>query len=648
MNAKKSKLAMIGKKANIVAVLLIVLLVVVSISVLVFNPFVEKEVHVDYGEVFSEVRSGVERSYFEALQANMRSGLLEYGGIWYFNAPYELNEARIEQEIRDSIMDALIKVEYQGEEVEVDIIGLENNVEISLVEEGIKVIINGAEAEIKANGEQRTIDLSDDYLIPSDLKQTIRSVNTWLACDAGGLTQLFKEYNEAVDCQFSNCCCGKDTLNESELTRVKDEYGIKRENITDIIRKSLEVLNHLLSGAEFCGDEAEELRTDMTCLLSEERSVIEYGTDYRLEQNNDKLCAYPTIECGLEAIVGTTGILSDWDNPSTDFGVIEGDPIAPNNLLGTDLNHPINQRLTLTPDTERTFLYEVGLERKAAGDITIVCRSPDTTATDYNELRFRLQFKNKYSCDPPDAEPIWGEVDTVPIQCAAGSAAIPTVCEDQGLKAVNCRHPDDIEHDEDCPIKVVCVYEDVPLESFPFYDPVTNTMDCGAYVDMNLTWEYPDRSSKCGNQLCMQCGPQAMCDPSPEGTECGYIGTCVVLKCSGEPGGDAACGASEEYRELRDSRCGSGVCQGTCQEDGSCDYTFANQNTCERTSDGCTMYGQCVNGNCQAQPPAGAGQCCPNAPSSETLSGGYCPSNKPYCCGGVACMSDLSGCQVPT
>ena len=658
---KKPLNTKLGKKANIVAVILIILLVVTSIAVLVFRPFVAEEQHVDYGEIFSDVRSGVERSYFEAFQETMRVGLLEHEGIWYYNAPYgPLNEDTVRERIKERVLEKLTdSFEYEYEGAEVSIEGIEENIEITLEEEGVKVIIDGAEIDIKVNGEERTIEISEDYTIPSDLKNTIESVNTWLECDAGNLTELFGAFHESIPCQFENCCCGKDPLTDDDIAEVVDEYGITRENITMILEKSLETLNHLLSGAESCGEEAEELREDKTCFVSEERSVIEYGTDYIMDQHRDELCFRPTDSCGLVPVGETgDGLLTDWVDPDISF---EGEPVE-NPGLDSDFGRDVNQRL-LDPDDETTYLYKVGLERKAAGDVTVVCRSPDAAATDYNELRFRLQFKNKFSCDAPEPAPEeFIDATVVPLQCAAGSAEIPNVCEEQEMLAKSCRHivdRDDFEHHEHCAITVVCVPKDTDFEALAeqgIYDPETDTMLCADYMeDDSNEWLYPGFDERCeGDQYCGVCGDEARCDePANDTTICRYFGEdeCMVHYCSGDGVGEEHCGPGPEgefggTEALVDELCGTNQCGGVCVDDGVCRFDSgiggSDGDTCSRTIDGCSVYSECVGGSCPASKPANTGQCCPDADSNID---GFCPAGRYFCCDDY-CSSD-STCPTP-
>jgi hypothetical protein len=636
------------KKANIAAAVLIILLVVLSIGVLIYNPFVPEEVHVDYGDVFTEVRAGVERSYFDSFQTSLRTGLLMYDGVWYYNQPYGIDTVKVEDILRELVEQSVLSVEYDGGVVEINLSDVEGNVSVSLEEGGFRILLSGASVEIMANNEKRIIELDDEFFIPSDLKRTIDSLNTWLACDAGGLTDLFREFYRSEPCQFSNCCCGRELISMDEINRVVEKHGITRQNITKILDESVDVLNHLLSGASACGQEADTLRNNYKCFVSYDRSVIEFDTEYRLGIFPDKLCAEkpgttseemtdcdfnpsPTVDQELYEWVTTNQVIFDIEDLDFD------DLLLKSNLSPA----PPTENLSIPPpdvDNDPAALYELALEKSAAGDITIICRNPDLSISDYQELRFRIKFKNRYVCELPDDEPDWdNEPDLIPVaDCAGGGGGGPAACPEHTPFGVPCA-PDDRIQDAHCPIDFICVEENIP----ELYR-TDGLFLCGEYVDRDLEWFYPGFDDRCEGEFhtCSLCGDQARCDePVVAGTGCstidnptGRIG-CVVLQCDGTTVGQDAC----VLEVANDARCGSGVCRGTCNPDtGDCDYSGVNQNSCVRRVGSCSIAGTCNNGRCIAPDPGTA--CC---------DGEFCPSNQPYCCGGSYCSSDPT-CPVPS
>ena len=436
-----------------------------------------------------------------------------------------------------------------------------------------------------------------------------------------------------------------------EINRVIDTHGITRQNITNILDESVDVLNHLLSGANECGQRVDDLRPDYKCFVSYDRSVIEFRNDYLLEILPEKMCAEKPDTPGEEMIDckfnpspnNASQWLYEWaDADLVDFDLedLDSDYLFFNSTLGpAHSTDGLNQEPPDPTLTNISALYELALEKSAAGDITIICRNPDLSISDYQELRFRIKFRNRYMCDPPDDEPDWdNEPDLIPVaNCAGGGGGGPSVCPDDTPFGVPCA-PDNRSQDPNCPIDFICVQNN----SAEFFGS-DNLFLCAEYINQGLEWHYPGADERCEEHTCALCGHQAMCDaPAAPGTGCstsehpnGRIGQCVVLQCDGSAVGEAAC----VHEVPNNARCGSGDCRGICHPvTGACDYSQVNQNTCTRTfSGGCTLTGGiCINGQCDIDDPPGV--CC---------AGDFCNPSRPYCCGGSYCSSDPT-CPVPS
>ena len=626
-----------SKKGNVAAITLVIVLLLVAITVMVYRPFIPEESRLDYGEVFSEVKSGVERGYFESFRTSMRTGFsVMPGGVFYWNQPYNVPLEIVEERMLELMEDTIINVEYTGGSESIRLGDIEGSYDLKIEEEGVIIRLEDAYIDIVSDTETRRVDLSDRYVIPSELKYMHEKLNTWLECDAGGLTDLFLEYHESEVCQFSNCCCGREPITMAEIGRIVDRHGIKMGNVTTILDSAVEVLNNLMSGATVCG-ETVDLREDLRCFVSYDRSVIEIGNDYNLLVKEDKVCADSpgsdpeTDDCSLHPSPYDGRILTDWATPQTiDFvgmADIEFQPISLSRLPTDPITEELNQDVP-DPDNDPRALYELGLERKAAGDITIMCRNPDLSASDYQELRFRIKFKNRYVCDPPDDEPDWETTDQIPLVCAGGGGGGPAVCPDDTPDAVPCA-PDDRLHHRYCPVDIICVVAD--LGQFN----EQGLFECAEYIDLGLPWHYPGADDRCEGDftVCSLCGDQAMCDvPAAGDTGCstpeypsGRINQCIDLRCTGVDVGVDAC----VVQVPNDRRCGSGSCMGTCDPNtGACIY-HTNGDACIQRIGACSVTGTCNNGRCSY-----------SSPGTDCCDGSWCPSSRPYCCGDSYCSSD--------
>ena len=637
-----------SKRGNIAAVALIIVLLMLGITVMVYRPFIPAEERVDYGEVFSEVRSGVERGYFESFTTSMTTGFsIKQGGVFYWNNPYDVPLDLVEKRLKELIEDTIRTLEF-AEGTETIILGdIQGSYDVVIEDEGVVITLEDAYVEIVSGGERRRVDLTERYVIPTELKKMHENLNEWLACDAGGLTELFKEFQESKPCQFSNCCCGKEPLTQEELDRVKGEYGIKRDDVIQVLFESVEVLNHLMSGAESCEEEV-ELREDMTCFVSESESIIEVRTDADVRRRSDKLCAGTDEGCELQPYEESSGQLYDWSNPQrVNFdGVdeLETDTLIENELPPDTsiqyVKHPLPDE---DGDDSHDYLYEVGLDRKAAGDVTIVCRNPDRTATDYQEMKFRIKFKHNYHCYPPDDEPDWDNEDLEPIQCAGGSDSAPALCTDPDTEEGSlCAPEDGLDHHVKCPVRYICgavSAESGELRCVPDYQALEEN---DWVIDEDLI--YPDHNDLCLHRSrCTVCGAEAMCDtPATENIRCARVGGCISIMCSGEGIGIEHCGLPYGREVPVDSRCerGHSSCPGFCDMDiRTCNYGDTDGDDCVYVDGECRVDGECSGGSCEAELPGVT--CCGYGDDSF-----YCGSDQPYCCGSY-CSAD-SSCPAPT
>lgn len=561
------------KRGNIAAALLVILVVLASVTALTYTPFTEDEVHTDYGVIFSEVMSGISRSYFESHQESMKSGLYQHDGVWYFNAKGgELDESVITENITRALRENIARTSFSDEKADIEISNL-NELELSIEEEGIKITTNGVQVNISLDDEERHISIDDEYMIPSDLKNTIESANTWLKCDAGGLNDLFKERNEEKACQFSNCCCGEMSNVGGELESLTIEYGMSPEEVKSIISESMNTLNGLMAGAETCEEareEEQELKDDYRCEIVEERSSIETRTGFHATETGSQqsMCQNNPTICELES-TGSEGDLRDWDlnqDPgASPEEVLEGEPEQSDELGNYKLVENINE-VPETEDEGRTYYYRAGLERKAAGNVEISCRDSDTTSFDYNELRFNIKFRNQYLCDLPDEEADdeekWGE--DIPDICIGeiggngdngdtgngdgGGEGNGNDNDDDNDNGNGDENGDENGNGDEPDEPVECIEDQhVGLECEKEWDGHEDCMpsefvckEAGDDFECQSEGEVDPNRECGGDNSCRVCGDDGLCEtPADPGTNCGED-TCIEYQCTGDLGECAA------------------------------------------------------------------------------------------------------------
>lgn len=624
------KLSTSNKKGNVAAIVLVLMLVVIAIGVFVYQPFIPEEEAVNYGELLTDVRSAMDRGVQETFQTSLQTGLGAIGrtGTVYWNAAFAIDEDEITQNIEEDIGDHILQLEFEGGTIEITLDELDGSFDVTLEEEGLRVNMQDASVTIEENGETRTVNLEDEYVIPSNLKNTLESVNTWLECDAGGLTDIFEEWHSERDCRFQNCCCMDNRITESELLELMDSHGINDEDVVLMLEESVLLLNNLLHEDVNTCDEAREftgeIREDYVCGLNLEGSTINTQNNYAdLNYSTDMMCSQPTPDCALEPFGEVEGILSDWNNPSIEFddsqipedqAAFEGTgPQVTDPLLG--LGEPL-QEAGDSPFQDETIFFAVGSEKMAEGQVEIQCSNPDMTVADNEEFKFQMKFKNKYSCQAPptEYEEIEGEElddDGLALACKAdGSGGGGTItCAETGIGTAcpeELVDPALLEAARDefgacLPENFMCgSMDDDTLEC----TPSVKLRDDGSFEILgDGEWAFPEANhgDECG--ACSLCSDEGQCEvPAPENTPCDSdFGTCGGFLCDGSGYGDEACNVVA----LDDNACGTNQCGGICTyEEGSgvepyCDFTSDGQ-SCDYNLQSCTLdeEGVCDGGQC--------------------------------------------------
>ena len=624
-----------SKKGNVAAVVLIIMVLLLALGVFMYQPFVDQEESVNYGEVFSEVRSDVERGVFENVQTSLRSGFEAIGGTgtFYWNGAYNISDEEIEQELADNVGDHEVQIEYEGGSATVPI---ENeSVSVSLEEDGLRIQIANETIEAEIDGENRTVQLEDEYVVDTDLNYKVERINDWLACDMGNVTGKFLALHESMDCQFRNCCCTVHNLTVQDVRNAVQEEGIQSENVSKIFRESISVLNDMLANEDLTCEGAidnvenndSETMEGFECRYNEETSTIRTRNDYvDLDyidySGKQEICDNPTDDCMLEPEPSeNVGTLKDWGEPTLAWNesATEGreklngtgtlSPYMQNSTVeiadeaNEDLRDYIqdnNGKLPQGEDNQSSMWFSSGSEKMAEGDVGVTCRNPDMNIEDPEEVSFSLKFKNRYECpndveDPQELEEGDDKYDQQtdeegnPLACkgSPGGAAGTIQCETM-LEGSSCPNLDpndygDLADHPDVADNIVELIEDGMKEEWS-----------NSCIPWELTCaEQPDDAVCTLPFLVEEDGTidESLNDPSKsgqwefpdhrEGSDCDICGTCNAEgQCAGAANEGIVC-PDNELGQLRGENINSGeagqwVCNGEGTGEASCEFEVTN------------------------------------------------------------------------
>lgn len=663
------KLSNFENKGNVAAIVLVLMLVVIAISVFMYQPFIPEEEAVNYGELLTDVRSAMDRGVQETFQTSLQTGLGAIGGtgVIYWNKAFRVEEDEITSSIEEDIGDHILQLEFEGGTIQIALDEIDGSFNVTLEDEGLRVNMQNASVTVEENGETRVVNLEDEYVIPSDLKNTLESVNTWLECDAGGLTAAFEEFHKDRPCQFRECCCSGEDVSEEDITNLVRDYGIHDENVTDFFQDSVVVLNNLLSGAETCSDAhpdnfTGDLREDYQCNLDMENSIVAtqndfVDLDYIDYSKSIFICDNPSEECALNPAGIGAGLLTDVNANQIDWNdsELEGRTALPN--TGVNISDPAYPKYNENVDGDNlptegglAGLYlAVGSDKVAEGDMQITCRNPNQSIADTQEFSFNMKFKNKYSCTNGDVSPDEVDADLFeeenPLACKASgggpdgteectSQNAGTTCPNFEEEFLSDEVQQAIEDKRDewgsCfPEDFTCAVQDE--EAFCTLSFITD--GSGEVLGDPADWTFPGHGDECG--ACGTCNQDGDCTPEPaaEGIVCeefGILGMCGQYVCDGSGVTSDAC-ALQPF----DTMCGSGVCTGEClieNDEGVCMFEQSNGDSCEAFYDSCQVDGACEAGSCMPENDFSGQVCCGDS---------VCGSDE-FCCAeaGNVCMAE--------
>ncbi len=632
-------------KGNVAAVLLIALLVLLSIAVFTFDPFIAQEEDVDYELLFSDSRSVLERSYYEQYRVALRGGLLLDYGVWYANQGYEVSTDLAEDKIAGNLSELYSgEVVFERGESIINISTFDDKLNVSITEGGIQVNITDAYVEMVTGDEVRRISFDDEYLIPSQIKRLVNNFNTWLECDAGDLTSRFKSFYDSTSCQFYSCNCGFNKPSVSDFNRLKEEYGVVGGDLEGIVDESLGVLNNIIAlNASSCNVGSAPESAGYACFVE---SFTSPRVDNFLKTRLTKgVPCIPTPDGDFEEVdiaFDDEKALNEWVDGRNSFSIwyLTEREALHSKFLGTQIPYDYDDFASLLQGISplEPYLFEVSLDRAASGKVNVVCRSTDAYLPDFQEIRFSIKFSHIHDCPVPEVERGNEVIDCLIEEDEEEENGGSDECDCGECDCDECECDENGSGDDEGPDEgpdfstEECLPEEAEehcevIENFhPSCEP---TYMCEYEDDVVIDCEVkkPSPSVKCSGVDCRVCGDDLMCEaPEPDGNTCGQSGHCIRLvcesgQCTGERPRDSECRVSGQ----------PSACAGSCNPStGNCDYPSGND-CVSTTNDGCSYTGTCNgNGWCTGSPPTNVGDCCPGA--SGARGDGWCPTASPTCC----------------
>jgi hypothetical protein len=438
----------LARRGNAVAAILIVVLLLAGIGVITYSEFMAQERQIDYPRIHSEIQNVLDRVFLRSTSRLMENGFSNATNVWYCNEPMPPNATEVGEGFSFYTADELQGIKMAeflsgvgAENITIGTIKSTPDLDVKTAPDlsGIDTLamnITDLEIAIVGDDENMTVNGGMNAAVKTHASYYYSVLQQWMACNAGNITQRVAAAASKTPCRFESCCCGTFPISPAAQQAIKDDYGVKLQDVDDALNLSVEALNSLFAGSTCFGPAQ---RGNVTCVINESQSL-------KILQNNitydysERSCG--STQCEIKALAGYNGTPQKWDSEFTTRPA-QGCPDRPQLAVDTGIlpetQTPPPHAPTSSTATSRYFM--IALQRKAAANILVTCtaRSDPDAAPEVFNIRLRVNVKSECSLPPNTPS------DTSVQACLAGNtqtcpcplASCFTTCEEGTL--VNSR-----------------------------------------------------------------------------------------------------------------------------------------------------------------------------------------------------------------